>query len=280
MAPGQGRLSPEEVELYFAAGVSVTARDLSRAERQRALAEGRALGISSSIGDFASGEASLVPLEPGDSLRKIEVVVPPGELATPCFSADREHEVWERFYDAQIRDACDGLTPEAIERLREASRVAEHIPNPPPRLAERLRRDAHRRFVGLLCRAKLGRDVEPGVELRIGQRVLRLVARRREEVADKTAPSEACATVRCDACATPAKHVAPVKYVTYDDDHYGRFELWYESPIDSGCPTCGAGIVVMLRYTLTEVTGVTPHRHFIELDTVEEKLGKLCARAP
>jgi hypothetical protein len=57
---------PEEVELYFAAGLSVLARAMPREEVRRALVEGCALGMSLRAGAFASGDASLVPLDVTD----------------------------------------------------------------------------------------------------------------------------------------------------------------------------------------------------------------------
>jgi hypothetical protein len=102
---------------------------------------------------------------------------------------------------------------------------------------------------------------QPVVVVRIGGRTVALVPEAPVAVAPDDTPAEAVAMVRCDTCGTTGAMAAPITYSFYDDDHFGRLELWYGSHHTGSCPACDAGIHIDLGYTLTRY----PHSGTCEL---------------
>jgi hypothetical protein len=111
----------------------------------------------------------------------------------------------------------------------------------------------------MLCIAKgvcgQGRDGNMSdqgvVVVRIGDRSLPLLPESPVAVAPADTPAEAIAMIRCDTCGATGTLAAPVTDTFYDDDHFGRFELWYDSRHVGACSACGTAIDVHLGYTLT-----------------------------
>ena len=78
------------------------------------------------------------------------------------------------------------------------------------------------------------------VGVRIGGDLVTLLPEHPVGVGQEDTPDLAVAVVRCAGCGGTTPAVAPVTYKFYDDDHYGRLELWYESRHAGACAACKA----------------------------------------
>lgn len=89
------------------------------------------------------------------------------------------------------------------------------------------------------------------VGVRIGGGLRTLLPEHPVGVGKNDQPELAVALVRCHGCGALTPTIAPVTYKFYDDDHYGRLELWYESRHAGACASCAARFDIELSYTLT-----------------------------
>jgi hypothetical protein len=106
------------------------------------------------------------------------------------------------------------------------------------------------------------------VGVRIGGDLVALLPEHPVSVGKDDTPDLAVAIVRCAGCGATTPAVAPVTYKFYDDDHYGRLELWYESRHTGACAACASRFEIELSYTLTRSPG--SGRSEIGLDQLEQ----------
>lgn len=106
------------------------------------------------------------------------------------------------------------------------------------------------------------------VSVRIGGDIVALLPEHPVGVASGDTPDLSVALVRCAACGATSPAVAPVTYKYYDDDHYGRLELWYDSRHAGACAACKAPFEIELSYTLTKYPG--SGRVEFALDQIEQ----------
>jgi len=111
------------------------------------------------------------------------------------------------------------------------------------------------------------------VGVRIGGAVVPLLPEQPVGVAEGDKPEEAFALIRCDACGATGAMAAPIAYKFYDDDHYGRLELWYESRHSGACAACAATFEIELSYTLTKYPATG--RVELSLDQLEQAARKI-----
>jgi hypothetical protein len=93
------------------------------------------------------------------------------------------------------------------------------------------------------------------VGVRIGGDLVTLLPEHPVGVGNDDTPDLAVAMVRCAGCGATTPAVAPVTYKFYDDDHYGRLELWYESRHAGACAACAGRFEIETSYTLTRYPG-------------------------
>src|SRR5262245_60014790 len=106
------------------------------------------------------------------------------------------------------------------------------------------------------------------VGVRIGGDIVALLPEHAVGVADGDTPDLSVALIRCGGCGATAPATAPVTYKFYDDDHYGRLELWYESRHVGACAACKTAFEIELSYTVTKYPGTG--RVEIALDQLEQ----------
>jgi hypothetical protein len=114
--------------------------------------------------------------------------------------------------------------------------------------------------------------------VRIGGDLVALLPEHPVGVGKEDTPDLAVALVRCDGCRALTPAVAPVTYKFYDDDHYGRLELWYESRHAGACAACKAPFEIELSYTLTRYPGTD--RTEFSLDPLEHPGRRLSGGTP
>src|SRR6185312_3825106 len=106
------------------------------------------------------------------------------------------------------------------------------------------------------------------VGVRIGGDLVTLLPEHPVGVGNDDTPDLAVAMVRCAGCGATTPAVAPVTYKFYDDDHYGRLELWYESRHAGACAACAGRFNIETSYTLTRYPGSS--RAEFSLDQLEQ----------
>jgi hypothetical protein len=90
-----------------------------------------------------------------------------------------------------------------------------------------------------------------GVMARVGSRWTRLLVQQPVSIEHEEEPAESLVCLCCTSCGGRQRILAPVRYHTYDDDHYGRIEVFYGSDHAGTCTGCGARLAVGLSYTKT-----------------------------
>jgi hypothetical protein len=115
------------------------------------------------------------------------------------------------------------------------------------------------------------RSSNGSVLARIGATTIALVAAEPAPVPRDEKPAVALAPVRCDACAAVTVIEAPMAYHFYDDDHFGRLEIWYRSKHAGQCRLCQAPLSLELSYTHT--TYPTTRAVELTLDGVQVSRG-------